>query len=138
MKFAAGTLTALLPLAFCLSAKGENLQLASGPVLTKSEGTISREVVITVEESSKPAQPEKPKGGWSVQVRAFSSRNESLKLSKTLQHKGYDAYVVEALVGGQTWYRVRIGNMATRDEAQALLKTLKSKESFNDAFLAQQ
>lgn len=72
-----------------------------------------------------------------MQVRAFSSRNESTELSKKLQHKGYDAYVVEAPAGRQTWYRVRVGNVTTREEAQALLKVLKSKEGFNDAFLAQ-
>lgn len=139
MKLAAGTLSGLLLLlVFFSSATAKFIELASGPGLTRSEGTISKEVVVTVEEIAKPSQPAKPKAKWSVQVRAFSSQNESSELSKKLQHKGYDAYVVEASVGGQTWYRVRVGNVATREEAQSLLKILKSKEGFSDAFLAQQ
>ena len=138
VKLAAGALSALLLLVLCSLAKARYLELASGPGLTKSEGTISKEVVVTVEEIAKPSQPAKPNGKWSVQVRAFSSRNESSELIKKLQHKGYDAYVVEAPVGGQPWYRVRVGNMATREEAQALLKVLKSKDGFSDGFLVQQ
>lgn len=130
--------------------------------LTKSEGTISREAVVTVQHIRGPASPRvetkllvetkptvdtkplvekkpavktKPKGQWSVQVRSFPDETDSLNLGKKLQEKGYDARVVAAQVRGQTWYRVRVGQSASKEEAQALLKTLKSKEGFSDAFL---
>ena len=36
-----------------------------------------------------------------------------------LRHLGYEGYLVETLIGGETWYRVRIGPFATEAAAQA-------------------
>lgn len=169
----------LLLLFFVVSvARTESLQIASRSV-TQSEGTISRETVVTIEgvegppkpqsetkpelKPAKPdAQPEgqvrpelqakpepqvrperavkpeiqtKPEGQWSVQVRASQVQSESFGLAKRLKDKGYDAHVVEGQVQGQIWYRVRIGHFVTKQEAQALLNTLKSKEGLSGTFL---
>jgi cell division septation protein DedD len=52
-----------------------------------------------------------------------------------LNAKGYDAFVVEAEIAGKTWYRVRLGTLRTRREAEHLGAVLRQKEGFRDAFV---
>ncbi len=131
---------------FVLVARTDRVVIASQSV-TQSEGTISRETIVTVERPEPPQKskselkPESHKSEvkserqWSVQVRASQIQSESSGLAKKLKDKGYDTEVVEAKVQGRTWYRVHVGHFATQQEAQALLNTLKSKEGLSGAFL---
>ena len=145
-KIAAITADFLFLIVFVSVARTAGLELASQSV-TQSEGTISRETIVTVEKpepAPKPKAELKPEGHksevgperqWSVQVKASQIQSESLGLAKKLKNKGYNTQVVEAQIQGRTWYRVRIGRFATQQEAQALLTTLKSKEGLSGAFL---
>ena len=45
---------------------------------------------------------------------------------ETLKTKGYDGYVVEANVKGQTYYRVRVGRLPNREEAESTRQSLGS------------
>jgi cell division septation protein DedD len=150
---AAITAAFLLLFFFVSLARTELLEMASQSV-TKSEGTISRETIVTTEGIKAPPKPKgeakplakpiakpeakpvaKPEGQWSVQVSASRIETESLKMAKRLKDKGYDTRVVETRSQGHTWYRVRVGHLATKREAQALLNILKSKEGLGGAFL---
>ena len=73
---------------------------------------------------------------WSVQVNAFVRQENARSLTKRLKDKGYDAYVVSTKINGQTWYRVRVGHLATQEEAKPLLQTLQKKEKHTKAFIA--
>jgi cell division septation protein DedD len=150
-------------------ARTELLEMASQSV-SKSEGTISRETIVTTEGNKAPPKPKgnakplekpeampvarplekpeampvarpvakpeaKPKGQWSVQVSASRVQSDSSKLAKKLKDKGYDTQVVETRSHGRMWYRVHVGHLATKQEAQALLNLLKSKEGLGGAFL---
>ena len=115
----------------------ELLEMVSQSV-TKSEGTISRETMVTIEGLEAPPKPKseiKPEGQWAVQIRASQIQRDTLGLANKLKDKGYHTQVVEAQVQGRTWYRVRVGHFATKQEAQALLNILKSKEGFGGAIL---
>lgn len=70
---------------------------------------------------------------WAVQVNAFPHERDAKGLVKKLVDRGYDAYVVAANIKGRTWYRVRVGRLATREEAKALQDTLKKKDSYANA-----
>ncbi len=145
-RIAAVTLNFLFLLCFVSPARTDWLQVASQSV-TQSDGTISRETIVTVEKPEPAPKPKtevkpedhkaevKPQRRWSVQVRASQIQSESSGLAKKLKDKGYDTEVVEARVQGRTWYRVHVGHFATQQEAQALLNTLKSKEGLSGAFL---
>jgi len=74
---------------------------------------------------------------WTVQASATTDINDAKVLLDRLKAKGYDAFIVEAEVKGHNWYRIRVGNLPIRQEAEALGKTLQSKEGFRDAFIAQ-
>lgn len=70
------------------------------------------------------------KGNWAVQVNAFPDEAEAITLANTLANKGYDAYVVPTNIKGRDWYRVRVGRLATQEEAKTLQETLKKRENF--------
>jgi cell division septation protein DedD len=74
---------------------------------------------------------------WTVQASATTDKNDAKALLDHLKAKGYDAFIVEAEVKGHNWYRIRVGNLPSRQEAEVLGKTLQSKEGFRDAFIAQ-
>lgn len=74
---------------------------------------------------------------WTVQALATTAKSDANSWLDRLKAKGYDAFIVEAEIKGQSWYRVRVGNLSSRQEAEALGKILQSKEGFRDAFIAQ-
>jgi DedD protein len=64
-------------------------------------------------------------GGWVVQVASFGVRATSDRIAAELKAKGHPAFVVAFAVKGQTMYRVRVGPVADRAAAEALLKKIK-------------
>jgi len=85
----------------------------------------------------KPAEEDKMKdetapseGGWAVQVNAFPDEKAATRLVERLREKGYDAYVAVVNIKGQTWHRVRVGHLATREEAKELQEDLQNNEKF--------
>lgn len=85
--------------------------------------------------SRKPEGPLKIASGsgsgvYSVQVISSPSRGESEALRDQFREKGYDASVTSIDLGTQgIWYRVRVGNLATRAEAELLKKELQERFS---------
>jgi cell division septation protein DedD len=66
--------------------------------------------------------------GFAVQVGAFQDRPPAAALSDRLERSGFPAFVAGAEAGsGQRW-RVRVGPVATRGEAEALARRLKREE----------
>lgn len=56
---------------------------------------------------------------WVVQVFASPSRDDAEEwLQQLREQRVPDGYIVEQKVKGQSWYRVRFGQYATRDEAE--------------------
>jgi len=88
--------------------------------------------------TSSPAQNGTTHGEqpWSVQIAATADKNVADTTAQRLTAKGYKGYVVEGEVNGKTWYRVRVGRLAARDEAENLRQLLDSKEGLHGAFLA--
>jgi DedD protein len=72
---------------------------------------------------------------WTVQVNAFPDPRSAQMWVDKLKSKGYNAYSAEVLNKGQTWYRVRVGQFASREEAEKLEQTLRAKENFPKAFV---
>jgi cell division septation protein DedD len=78
---------------------------------------------------------EKTGNHWVVQVMATTIPDLAVMWMEKLNAKGYDAFVVEAEIAGKTWYRVRLGTLRTRREAEHLGAVLRQKEGFRDAFV---
>jgi DedD protein len=90
-----------------------------------------------VKRRSKPDRTVSPERIWTVQVKSSPDKIFADRSRAQLKSKGYDAFVVEAEVNGKTWYRIHVGHLATRQEAENLRSTLESKERLSGTFPVQ-
>jgi cell division septation protein DedD len=72
---------------------------------------------------------------WSVQISAAPAKDIADTLIRQLKAKGYDGYMVQVEVKGQTYYRVRVGHFDTREQAESVRQSLESQEGYRDAYL---
>jgi len=72
---------------------------------------------------------------WSVQISASPAKDIADTLIQQLKAKGYDGYMVQAEVKGQTYYRVRVGHFNAREEAESVRQSLAQQEGYRDAYL---
>jgi len=72
---------------------------------------------------------------WSVQISAAPAKDIADTLAQQLKAKGYDGYVVQAELKGQTYYRVRVGYFDTREKAEEVRQSLAHQEGYRDAYL---
>jgi DedD protein len=83
-------------------------------------------------EKSATTQPPLPvEGKYTVQVSSFTEREKATELVARLIKKKYPAYITSTQISQTTWYRVRVGRFATREEAEKFALTLKEKEKLN-------
>lgn len=73
---------------------------------------------------------------WRAQVNAFPDDRSAKQIVDRLKNKGYNAYVTEVENKGRTWYRVNVGKYGSRDEADKMVETLRSRENYPKAFAA--
>jgi cell division septation protein DedD len=86
-------------------------------------------------EISEPAKKESSERVWTVQIRSSPDKKFADNWVNRLKAKGYDAFVAEGDVKGQTWYRVRVGRFSAREEAEALRGVLESNEGLSGSFV---
>ncbi|HXV49295.1 MAG TPA: SPOR domain-containing protein [Candidatus Binatia bacterium] len=72
---------------------------------------------------------------WSVQISAAPAKDIADALAERLTSSGYNSYVVQAHVNGQTYFRVRVGHVADHEEAESLRQSLTREQGYRDAFL---
>jgi hypothetical protein len=99
------------------------------PASTKHESPASDQ------SKANTAGTQRAEGIWSVQVAAFRSEQEAIKLATVLKDRGWEAYVISADVNGVTLYRTNVGRFRTRAAAERLLLKLKDKEAHTTAFI---
>jgi cell division septation protein DedD len=73
--------------------------------------------------------------GWTVQAYATTNSDQAIELTLRLRSKGFDAYTVQVPLRGETWYRVRVGHFANREEASALVERLKREQRLSGAYV---
>ncbi len=83
------------------------------------------------QETTKPASSAVPShnsatGGWVVQVGSFSAQDKAQQIATKLKGQGFQAFVGPVQVNGKTLYRVRVGDLADRAGADAMLQKLRS------------
>lgn len=72
---------------------------------------------------------EEEEAGYVVQVAACESLEYAQYLVEKYTTRGYSPYLTTATVDGQTYYRVRVGGLATLQEAKELKTELVDKYS---------
>ncbi len=70
-------------------------------------------------EKTSPGIPPSSGGSFTVQVSSWTTPGKANQQVRNLTAAGYDAFVEEQSVFGETWYRVRIGRYGTEKEAAA-------------------
>jgi cell division protein FtsN len=64
------------------------------------------------------------KNGYTVQLASLEDGIKARETVERLMKGGYDAYYEKVQIRGKTWYRIRCGKFATRDEAENHAKKL--------------
>jgi cell division septation protein DedD len=64
------------------------------------------------------------KNGYTVQVASLEDGVKARETVERLKKGGYDAYYEKVQIRGKTWYRIRCGKFATKDEAENHAKKL--------------
>ncbi|MFH1645588.1 MAG: SPOR domain-containing protein [Candidatus Omnitrophota bacterium] len=73
-------------------------------------------------------------GAFTIQVVSYHDLSRAEEMVEKLKAEGYQAYVTpEDLEKQGRWYRVRVGNFKTKEEAE--LQLLKLKDKFSDCFI---
>jgi cell division protein FtsN len=65
---------------------------------------------------------------YTIQVAAFNSHTLAKNYSRKFSRVGYPTSITQANIKGQIWYRVRVGNFKTREEAIKEKKKLELLE----------
>lgn len=108
--------------------KEERLAKAPAKNIEKTETA----KISPASETADRGEPGKP---WTVQINAVPDPKSAQIWVDRLKNKGYNAYSSEVLSKGKTWYRVRVGRYGSREEAEKIEQTLRTKESFTKAFV---
>jgi len=76
-------------------------------------------------------------GDYTVQVASFSEIDSAKELENSLKSKTYPAYIKVAQIPGKgTWYRVRVGEFNTKNDAMSYAEYLKTEQPYiNSAFV---
>jgi len=72
---------------------------------------------------------------FTLQVAAHLKQEYALKLVEDLKKKGLDAYWIETVSGGKTWYQVRIAHFPDQPSAREYGRNLKWKGVIDDFYV---
>lgn len=99
-----------------------------------AEGLLEQPVETAVEDVPPPVQEdpfeaglERTGSGWGLHLISSTDRTEALTAQARYERQGYSAVVREATVKGQLWYRVLVGDFATKAEATRFREQAQEK-----------
>jgi cell division protein FtsN len=87
-----------------------------------------QEVEVPQSEAAKSAGAALPKGDVTLQVGSFKNVAEAEKLQAQLAQYGIDAKIQRFSLEDETWYRVRIGPIATVEQLEGIRSKLAEAE----------
>ena len=103
---------------------------AAAATSTAAGGTSASPVATPVAAPTAPGASPASGQGFVVQVAALNVRSEAEAIAKRLVAKGYAAFVQTPSNGTPAVFRVRIGPVSTRQEADTLAAKLQKEEQF--------
>lgn len=74
---------------------------------------------------------------FSLQVLSVTKEERARQRVQELRDAGYEAALTTATINGQDWYRVRIGEFSTREEAQSRADVLEDEGVIDDYWISQ-
>jgi cell division septation protein DedD len=94
---------------------------------------VKNETVLKKEE--KKVEIQQPQEEFVIQVSAHTSMEKARAIEEAMRKLGFNSYLVEATVGGVTYYRVRVGKFFSKKDAEAALAKIKASQYGKDGFL---
>lgn len=112
-----------------LLGQADTTAVDTGVSMTAADSAagLADETIVPEEEEFVPSAP--PGAGYTVQVAGCEDRAYAEFLLDKYSQRGYEPYLTQANVGGQTYYRVRIGAFETLSEAKALKAQIADRYS---------
>ncbi len=92
----------------------------------ETKPVVEKKPAKSPDKEPKPASTGSSKA-WVVQVGSFSKRDNAMRLRDQLRTKGYNTFVEQISSANKTFYRVRVGPVVSRNNAEALQKELQTK-----------
>ncbi len=108
---------------------------APAPAIRMAEKKVAVED-LPKKQGTTSAESKEPGKTWRAQVNAFPDERSAQQIVDRLKNKGYNAYVTEVQNKGKTWFRVSVGKFGSRDDADKMVETLRTKESYPKTFAA--
>ncbi|MBD3257031.1 hypothetical protein GF377_01265 [candidate division GN15 bacterium] len=113
---------------------------AAETALPEDDTMPTADVTAVPEEDVEPVMEDLPmapaSGGYTLQVASCPDADYARHLVTLYRDRGYTPYVMTATVEGVDYYRVRIGDLASKAEADALKAELRDRFSI-DPWLTQ-
>lgn len=91
---------------------------------------------VPVKVESLPSNTVASNLAWGVQVASMKSQDEAAEKVKSLEKLGFSSYIEEASVNGKSYYRVKLGPVATKAEAQALKEKASQYKELSGAYVS--
>lgn len=73
--------------------------------------------------------------GWVLQVSSLREEGRARALESQLQSEGFPVFIEMAVVGGETYHRVRIGPRTARSDIERLAAAVKDKTGYEGQIL---
>lgn len=89
-------------------------------------------------EVSKDEESRKSYDSYSVQVASYDTLSKAEKERSYLKSKSYDAYIDRATVNGRSYFRVRIGPVASKKKAAELLDEIQSESRYSGSYMVKE
>lgn len=100
----------------------------------KTTPSVARKPTVAVSKKAEPAAPPKPDSAakalrpFTLQMKAFSKRDEADAFAADLRARGHEVRVESHEIKGRVWYRVRIGAFTTWSDGLAAKEAFEKNE----------
>ena len=88
------------------------------PTPTPTTATTPETTTPAVQKHKASTPPPSGTGNFTVQVSSWTNKGKAEAEASRLSAAGFSAFVEDAMIGGETWHRVRVGRYTSSKEAQ--------------------
>ncbi len=115
----------------------ENARPVKKHAVKKNEKSRKQRTVEVVADQKKAAA-NALRGEYAVQVAAFDKRSKATSEIESLKKMNYDAYMDRTQVNGRSYFRVRIGPIATKSRALDILNEVQENSRYAESYMVQE
>lgn len=102
----------------------------------KTEKKVAKADFKSVQTTSLRSASEPKLGAWSVQIASYKSEKQAQEKLSSMSNQGFNGFVEQAEVNGAQVFRVKIGPVETKTEAQSLQSKLAQLPGLSGSILS--